>query len=171
VHIPSAFSYLDVRKSARAGIEIEYIRELIRKRNLVPSDRPVEIEEWPWPVRIYALGKFEIIKEDRPVVFSGKVQQKPLALLKVLIALGGKDVPEEQLTDILWPDADGDLAHKSFEIALHRLRLLAGNDKAIRLKEGLLSLDPAHCWVDVWAFERACEEAKWHPLQCLLRRP
>jgi DNA-binding SARP family transcriptional activator len=147
-------------KALEAGIEVEYIRELIRKRNLVPSDRPVELEEWPWPVRIYALGKFEIIKEDRPVVFSGKVQQKPLALLKVLIALGGKDVPEERLTDILWPDADGDLAHKSFEIALHRLRLLAGNDKAIRLKEGLLSLDPAHCWLDVWAFERACEETK-----------
>ncbi|HLA05627.1 MAG TPA: bacterial transcriptional activator domain-containing protein, partial [Syntrophales bacterium] len=158
--LPPDFLIWMCEKALEAGIEVEYVRELIRKRNLIPSDPPLEIEGWPWPVRIYALGKLEIIKENGPVIFSGKVQQKPLALLKVLIALGGKDVPEEQLTDILWPDADGDLAHKSFEIALHRLRLLVGNDKAIRLKEGLLSLDPAYCWLDVWAFERAFEESK-----------
>jgi DNA-binding SARP family transcriptional activator len=157
---PPYFLVWMCEKALEAGIEVEYVRELIRKRNLVPSDRPVGIEEWPWPVKIYALGKFEIIKENGPVIFSGKVQQKPLALLKVLIALGGREVPEEQLTDILWPDAEGDLAHKSFDSTLHRLRLLIGNDKAIRLKEGLLGLDPGHCWVDVWAFERTSEEAK-----------
>ncbi|HEY6011429.1 MAG TPA: BTAD domain-containing putative transcriptional regulator [Nitrospirota bacterium] len=157
---PPHFLVWMCEKALEAGIEVEYVRELIRKRDLVPSGRLGAVEEWPWPVKIYALGKFQIIKEDRPVVFSGKVQQKPLALLKVLLALGGKDVPEEQLTDILWPDADGDLAHKSFETTLHRLRLLMGNDKAIRLKEGLLSLDPGYCWLDVRAFERAVEEAK-----------
>ena len=157
---PPYFLIWICEKALEAGIEIEYVRELIRKRKLVPSDRSAGIEEWPWPIRIYAFGKFEIIKEGGPVLFSGKVQQKPLALLKVLIALGGKNVPEEQLTDILWPDAEGDLAHKSFEIALHRLRILMGNEKAIRLREGLLSLDPSYCWLDVWAFERAFEEAK-----------
>jgi DNA-binding SARP family transcriptional activator len=157
---PPHFLISMCEKALEAGIEVEYVRELIRKRNLVPSDRPVAIEKWPWPVRIYAFGKFEIIKDNGPVMFSGKVQQKPLALLKLLIALGGREVPEEQLTDILWPDAEGDLAHKSFDITLHRLRLLIGNDKAIRLKEGLLSLDPGHCWVDVWAFERLFDEAK-----------
>ena len=157
---PPHFLIWMCEKALEAGIEVEYVRELIRKRNLVPSDRLTAIEEWPWQVRIYAFGKFEIIKEDGPVIFSGKIQQKPLALLKALIALGGKEVPEEQLTDIVWPDAEGDLAHKSFEIALHRLRLLIGNDKAIRLKEGLLSLDPGYCWLDVWAFERTFEEAK-----------
>ncbi len=157
---PPYFLVWMCEKALKAGIEVEYVRELIRKRNLVPSDRLVEIEEWPWPIRIYVFGKFEIIKENGPVIFSGKVQQKPLALLKVLIALGGREVHEEQLTDILWPDADGDLAHKSFDITLHRLRLLIGNDKAIRLKEGLLSLDPGQCWVDVWAFERLFDKAK-----------
>lgn len=153
---PPHFLLWVCRKALEAGIEVEYVRELIRKRNLVPSDRSEQIEEWPWPVRIYAFGTFEIYRDDKP----GKVQQKPLALLKALIALGGSEVLEEQLTDILWPDVDGDLAHKSFETTLHRLRLLMGNDKAIRLKEGLLSLDPAYCWLDVRAFERTVEEFK-----------
>jgi DNA-binding SARP family transcriptional activator len=148
------------KKALGARIEVEYVHKLIRKRNLVPFDPPLEIEDWPWPLRIYALGTFQLVKDKGPVVFKGKVQQKPLAMLKVVIAMGGKEVPEEQITDILWPDVDGDLAHKSFETTLHRLRLLIVNDKALRLKDGLLSLDPRYCWVDVWAFERLFDRIK-----------
>lgn len=158
--IPPDFLVWMCEKALEAGIEVEYVRALVRKRNLLPSGPRLQIEEWPWPVRIYAFGKFEIYRDEAPVIFSGKVQQKPLALLKLLIALGGSEVPEEQLTDTLWPDADGDLAHRSFETTLHRLRLLLGNDKAIRLKEGLLSLDPAYCWLDVRAFEWTFEAFK-----------
>ena len=44
-----------------------------------------------------------------------------------LIALGGREASEERLSNALWPDADGDLAHESFTITLHRLRrLMAG---------------------------------------------
>ena len=66
------------------------------------------LEEWPYPIKIYTLGRFEIIRDDEPLHFSGKEQKKPLELLKALIAFGGRDVPEERLTDALWPDADGD---------------------------------------------------------------
>jgi two-component SAPR family response regulator len=77
-----------------------------------------------------------------------------------LIALGGREVREENLTDSLWPEADGDTAHRSFKITLHRLRQLIGSDKAIWLKEGCLTLDPRYCHVDVWAFERNLGEAE-----------
>ena len=120
-------------------------------------------EAWPWPLKIYALGKFELISNGKPMIFSGKIQQKPLALLKALIALGGKDVAEEQFADILWPEADGDLAHKSFEMTVQRLRRLIGNPKIIQLQERRLSFDPSLCWVDVWELGYLLEkvDAAW----------
>ncbi len=146
-------------KALEAGIEVEYVRGLIRKRKLQPDASLLVGESWPWPLKIFTLGRFELVKDGEPVKFSGKVQQKPLALLKALIAFGGKDVPEERITDALWPDADGDLAHRSFEMAVHRLRKLIGNDKIILLQERRLTLDTDLCWVDAWAFEKAVERA------------
>jgi two-component SAPR family response regulator len=81
-------------------------------------------------------------------------------MIKALIALGGKEVTEVQLTDVLWPDAEGDLAHQSFATTLHRLREMLGSEKAIPLREGRLSLDPRYCWVDAWAFERIFGKAE-----------
>ncbi len=108
-------------------------------------------EEWPYPVKIYTLGRFEILRDDEPIPFSGKEQRKPLEMLKALITFGGRDVPEERLTDALWPDADGDLAHKSCETTLARLRRLLGNDACIRQRARQLTLNPLYCWVDTLA--------------------
>jgi DNA-binding SARP family transcriptional activator len=99
------------------------------------------------------LGPFALLKDEKPLTFSRKAQHKPLLLLKALVAQGGKDVPEEQMTDILWPEADGDLAHQSFATTLKRLRKLLGNEKAVSLREGRVTLDPRYCWVDAFTFE------------------
>jgi DNA-binding SARP family transcriptional activator len=80
-------------------------------------------------------------------------------MLKVLIALGGREVKEEIMADILWPEADGDAAHRSFISALHRLRQLIGCDKALQFKEGRLTLDKRYCWTDVWALENFLRQA------------
>jgi DNA-binding SARP family transcriptional activator len=104
-------------------------------------------------VKIFTLGGFSLFLDGKPVEFSGKVQQKPLSMLKIMIALGGKDVKEERLSDILWPEADGDAAHNSFITAQHRLRRLIKHESALRHKEERLTLDERHCWTDVWAFE------------------
>ena len=101
-----------------------------------------------------------LLAADRPGESGRKVQQKPLALLKVLIALGGRGLPEARLAELLWPEADGDLAHHSFEVALSRLRKLLGKEDALVLREGRLSLSNRHCWVDVWAFERSLGQAE-----------
>jgi DNA-binding SARP family transcriptional activator len=142
-------------KALEQGIEVEYVQGLIRKRCLVPDD---QVANWPWPMKIHTLGRFELTRDGEPVTFSGKVQQKPLALLKILISFGGKDVAAEQFIDALWPDADGDLAHKSFEMTVQRLRRLIGNDKAIQLQERRLSLDASLCWIDVWGLEDLIEK-------------
>jgi ATP/maltotriose-dependent transcriptional regulator MalT/DNA-binding SARP family transcriptional activator len=147
-------------KALEEGIEVDYVRELIRRNQLAPDPANPDLERWPWPVKVYTLGRFGLLVNDRPVEFGRKVQQKPLALLKALVALGGREVPEAKLTEFLWPEADGDLAHNSFEVALSRLRKLLGTEDALVLKEGRLSLSNRHCWVDVWAFARSLGEAE-----------
>lgn len=137
-----------------AGVEVEYARELIRRNRLRPGPEGADLDQWPWPVKVYTLGGFELHREGEPVSFPRKVQQRPLLLLKTLVALGGRDVPEERLADALWPEADGDLAHQSFTAALHRLRQLLGTDESCVLKGGRLTLSESVCWVDAWAFER-----------------
>ncbi len=147
---PSVMSELCI-KALEAGIEAEYVQSLIQKRNLVPEKPPV-IENWPWRLKIFTLGRFGILKDGKPLRFSKKVQQRPLDMLKALVAFGGRDVPEEKLADALWPNAEGDLAHKSFEMTLLRLRRLLG-DNVLKFQGGLLTLDERYCWLDVWAFQ------------------
>jgi len=151
--IPSFMTRLCV-KALEAGMEIPYVQELVRKRDLVPDSPPLEIETWPWPVAIYTLGRFGILKDGRPLTFSRKVQKRPLSLLKALIAFGGRAVREEQIADVVWPEAEGDMAIQSMSVALRRLRDLLGHDEAVRRQEGVLGLDPRYCWVDAFAFER-----------------
>ena len=83
-----------------------------------------------------------------------------MALLKAIIAFGGKAVPEARLTEALWPDEEGDAAHQAFTAALHRLRRLLENDEIIQFHEGRVSLNPHCCWVDAWAFQRLLSQAE-----------
>ena len=115
--------------------------------------------DWPWMLKIRTFGHFEICMDDEPpVAFSGKVQKKPLELLKALIAFGGENISEMRLAEALWPDTDGDLALSSFNTTLYRLRKLLNNDRILTLKGNELSLDPRYCWIDAKAFERLCGE-------------
>ncbi len=148
------------KRALEAGIEVRYVQSIIRRRHLMPDPPPYECGLWPWPVRIYTLGRFELVKDGEPLSFSGKVKQKPLFLLKALIALRGKDVKEGQVSDALWPEADGDAAHSAFTTTLSRLRDLLGEEKAIRVQEGRTTLDARYCWVDAWTFERLLAEAE-----------
>ncbi len=159
VWIPAIMARLCAAALA-AGIEVEYVRGLVRKRGLVPTEPPLDVEAWPWPVKIFTLGRFEVLRGDEPVRFSRKVQRKPLALLKTLIALGGRAVREDAVTDALWPDAAGDAARMALTSALHRLRALLGHDATVIRQDGHLSLDARACWVDVWAVEHLLARAQ-----------
>ncbi len=142
-----------------AGIEVQYVQRLVRKRALVPDTPPLHVEQWPWALRVYTLGEFRLVRDEQPLRFSRKVQQKPLAMLRAIIAFGGRDVPQEELADALWPEAEGDAAHRAFATTLHRLRQVAGNEKLVQLQGGLVGLDPRFCWVDSWAFESLLAQA------------
>jgi LuxR family transcriptional regulator, maltose regulon positive regulatory protein len=134
-----------------AGIDTGYVRQLIAELDVPPPPDP--IETWPWPIRIYTLGRFEVQRDGVPLEFSRKAPKKTLALLKVLIAEGGNGVREQKLLDAFWSEEEGDVAVRSLTAALHRLRGLLGDNEAIIQQGGTLSLNPARVWVDALALD------------------
>jgi DNA-binding SARP family transcriptional activator len=143
----------------RHRIEPEYARSLVRERQLVPRAAPVRVPDWPWPIRIRTLGRFELARDGTPVEFGGKGPGRPMELLKVLLAMGGENVRADQLGDALWPHVDADYAHKSFTATLHRLRKILGEDDALLLRDGRLAFGAGQVWVDAWALEATLAEA------------
>ena len=143
----------------QARVEVDYVTQLIRQRDLRPAGP--EVLHWPWPIRVYTLGRFSLVKDGRAVTFTGKSPHKPLELLQVLIALGGREVHTSQLMDALWPDAGGRDLRKLFDNTLHRLRQIFGHEEMVILRDAKLTLDMHRCWLDVWAFDsiagRLCE--------------
>jgi len=133
--------------------EIHVPRALAFIREFGVESPGPHLESWPWPAKIRCLGQFSIELNGKPLVFAAKTPKKLLLLLKAIIALGGKEVPERKLADALWPDEDGDTAHQSFSTALHRLRKLLGTNELINQREGRISLDLSRVWVDAFAFE------------------
>jgi LuxR family maltose regulon positive regulatory protein len=140
-----------------AQIEEESVRELIRAFGW--HCEGVAIERWPWAVRIYTLGRFEVYLDDEPLARSPKAPRKMLSLLKALICLGGAKVRDHRLVDALWPDDEADAGRAAFNVTLHRLRRLLGHTDAIQVEDGLVSLNPQLCWVDALAFERLANQA------------
>lgn len=141
-------------RALEADIETDHVQLILRRRELTPERPPAHLERWPWPVAIRTLGETIILLDGKPVTFARKAQRKPLALLKALIAMGASEVPEERLSDALWPDAEGDMAHQAMEVTLHRLRKLLGRPDAVVFRAGRMSLNQRFCWVDAIAFER-----------------
>ncbi|OGW50927.1 MAG: hypothetical protein A2Z50_05670 [Nitrospirae bacterium RBG_19FT_COMBO_42_15] len=152
-YLPEVMSRLCAR-ALEYNIEAEYVKNHIRRRRLNPPIDEIDIENWPWSVRLYTLGRFVIVKDGKPLRFTEKAKHMPLKLLKAIIALGGRDIGAEAIIDILWPDADGDTGLRSLNTTLHRLRRLLGNDMAITLEDNRLAVDVRHVWVDVFAFQR-----------------
>ncbi|HEU0198943.1 MAG TPA: BTAD domain-containing putative transcriptional regulator [Burkholderiaceae bacterium] len=142
----------------QAGIEVERVRHLIEALRLRPPSAsppgfpPTLVPDtWPWPLRVYTLGRFEILRPEEAVDFGRKTPRKALALLKALIAFGGTQVDSHRLLDALWNDEELDLAERALAAAFDRLHGLLGD--ALTQQDGRLTLDRERVWVDAWAFE------------------
>jgi DNA-binding SARP family transcriptional activator len=130
---------------------------MIMRHDLIPDERSLEIREWPWPVKIYTLGRFEIIVRGQKVEFSRKAQERPIDLLRAILAFGGRKVASESLIEALWPDSDGATGQQNLATNLHRLRQIIGKKDCIIFSQGLVSLNPVMCWIDVWDLDKAIE--------------
>jgi LuxR family transcriptional regulator, maltose regulon positive regulatory protein len=140
-------------KALEANIEVDYVRDLIRKTSLVPDARASASEAWPWPVKIYTFGRFEIHLDGEPLPPRRKAPYRVLTLLKAIIAFGGQEVSMSRLIDVLWPDAEGDTGQENLHKSLQRLRRLLTIDDLIQVRDGKVSLDRQLCWIDVMAFQ------------------
>ncbi len=141
------------------GIEPDYVQQLIQAKQLTLDATTAASLNWPWPVRIQTLGPFRITTEAGPVTFGRKAPLMPLRLLKLLISLGGQNIPLTRLADNLWPDAEGDAAYRSILTNLARLRKLLGREDALRVQGGVLSLNTHLCWVDSLVYEHLVNTA------------
>src|SRR5579863_7319816 len=84
----------------------------------------------PISARTIAFGAYEADFYARELRKSGtrrKLQEKPFAVLEVLLRNAGELVTREQLRQALWPDDTHlDFEH-SLSIAVHKLRLTLGD--------------------------------------------
>ncbi len=143
-----------------AGIEVDYTRAFVRRLGLWPDEPPVLVAGWPWPLRLFTLGHFEVRRDGQPLTGTRRGQPMPIRLLKALVALGafgGRSVASEHVIDALWPDLDGDAAAHALEMALSRLRREFGDHEVVELRQGRLALPPEKCWVDLWALQKVVD--------------
>jgi DNA-binding SARP family transcriptional activator len=106
-------------------------------------------DQWPWPIRIRALGRFEVHVDGQVLQTAGK----PLTMLRRLVLHGGRAVRIEELISALWPDRGGK-TRGVFDVTLMRLRKLLGRPEALLIRHGELALNPQLCWLDLWHFDR-----------------
>lgn len=139
-------------RALAAGIEIGYVRDLVRWNALTPPDP--DIEAWPWPLKIATFGGLAVLKDEAPLAFGRKTPRRLIELIKAIVAFGGTDVPEAQIVDALWPEEEGDAARQAFTIAVHRLRKLLGDPRFVLVAGGRVGLNPELCWLDLWSFDR-----------------
>jgi DNA-binding SARP family transcriptional activator len=140
-------------EALRAGVEADYLRSIIRRFGLWPG--PSWNEAWPWPLRVRVLGCMELFVDDVQPAYSRKRPRKALALLCAILALGGRNVPETEVLDALWPDEEADHGYRSLTATVRRLRELVGHKSVIQHASGTLTVDARSTWVDAWAFEQA----------------
>ncbi len=141
------------------NIEPTFVRRFIARWNPTPVDPPVHLDNWPWPIKIFTLGRFSILRHGKKLSPAVRAKNKPIQLLQAIIALGGRQVNKTKLADIFWPDSNGDEQAAALKITLHRLRQLLQVKGAIIQTSTYLTLNPRICWVDCWQFERLAGRA------------
>ena len=151
-------------EALEAGIEPCFARTLIDREKLPPPFP--NSAHWPYPVRIYTLGRFTVVARGQPLRFSGKAQRRPMFLMHSLLAQGGKPVPVNRLRKAMGEDdtfGDSRYTRGAFDMALSRLRHLLSVPDLLLLGEGMLSLNGDLCWVDAWAVEHLLLDAEQQP--------
>ena len=136
------------------------------KRRIFPSTPcgEIVIDINRTPICIKTFGDLEIRVGDR-VIYDRKWRgSRTKTLLKALIVHGGTKVSYDLLKDLLWPEADGDVAENSLKVAISRLRRMVSSGKGkpvqwILVKQRKVSLARSICGVDSIVFKEYMDNA------------
>jgi len=104
-------------------------------------------------LRLFLLGRFEVVREDAPVPPHAWRRRRPADLLKLVALAPGRTLTREHAIAILWPDKDPASGANNLHRALYDLRQILGG-RWVDIERGQLTLHPS-VWLDVEAFERA----------------
>ncbi len=146
-----------------ADIESEFVKLFVRSKNLIPQRSPLHLPQWPWPLKLSTLGRFSMSINGKEQEFPLHAQNKPLELLQVLIALGGRQVSETSVVNWLWHDLEGDRQIRTLKTTLHRLRKILIIPNVLLHKNKRLSLNSELCWIDTWLFTRLAGQCGQDP--------
>ena len=111
------------------------------------GDRPSAL------LRVYLLGRFEVVREDAPIPPHAWRRRRPADLLKLVALAPGRTLSRQQVVDTLWPDKDPASGANNLHRALYDLRQILGG-RWVDIEHGAVSLQ-GEVWVDVDAFEAA----------------
>jgi DNA-binding SARP family transcriptional activator len=103
-------------------------------------------------LRVRTLGGFAIERDGVQVKFSRKAPKRLLDMLRLITALGARQVDSARVAATLWPDAEGDEGHDALKAMLHRTRALFGEDLLV-VRDGQIAFKEQAIWLDTWALE------------------
>lgn len=132
------------------------VPDWLRRLDSAPAATPVSNPR----LRVSAFGPLRIERDGLPVHDGAKAQRRPLALLALLAAQGGRALDTTTVIDELWPSLEADAPRASLDMAVSRLRKLLGDPGAVVCADGHLRLDPCRAWTDVAAFEALLQVAE-----------
>ena len=107
-------------------------------------------------LRLFLLGRFEVVREDAPVPPHAWRRRRPADLLKLVALAPGRTLTREQTIDALWPSKDPASGANNLHRALYDLRQVLGG-RWLDIDQGELSLR-GDVWVDVDAFEASIRQ-------------
>jgi DNA-binding SARP family transcriptional activator len=124
------------------------------------------VESTPAPLSIYCFGKFRVFCGGREVGDENWKTRKAKYLFAYLACAGDREVPDEKLMELFWPDHDPDKARQNFYSALSHIRkalegfLPQEYDKVVTAHKGFYRINASipHT-VDAREFERHYEAA------------
>lgn len=147
-----SFAAMTAELALEADVQRAHVKQIIRAQHLRAPSRACP--EWPWPAKVSVLGTTAVAVSGCDIPTAGR-SQRLFELLRILVAAGPTGRSQQALEKHLWPDSDGPKA--ALAVALHRLRKLLGDDDAITVQSGVLTLDRERVWTDADALLQLCE--------------
>lgn len=125
-------------------------------------------QECHHPVRIKTLGEFYLEINGQRLYDRDWKGRQTKDLLKALIVYGGQKVDLNEISALLWPDTDGDLAINSLNVALSRLRKIGTRSGLQSIpwvvsRHRKLSLVGSLCCIDALIFRDKMKAALQSP--------